>query len=73
MSGQAFDPKNSVAAYWREWQGTRVLVLNNLADSPVSGIIAGGAEGYRDLLSGEKVLPGRYDLPPYGFVWLKEE
>lgn len=70
---QAFDPKNSVAAYWREWQGTRVLVLNNLADSPVSGIIAGGAEGYRDLLSGEKVLPGRYDLPPYGFVWLKAE
>ena len=36
-------------------------------------LIAGGAAGYRDLLSGEKVLPGRYDLPPYGFVWLKEE
>ena len=65
FSWKIFNSDNkAVVAYQREWQGKWAVVLNNLTDSPVKGIIPEEAENFVDL------LPGEYVLPPYGFVWL---
>lgn len=61
----------SVAAFQRSWQGERIVSLNNLTDKEVKGWIPETAEAFEDILTGQKVLPGDYVLPPYGFVWLK--
>jgi maltose alpha-D-glucosyltransferase/alpha-amylase len=66
----SYDAK-SVAAYQRKYEGQRVVVLNNLTDAEVHGWIPETAAAFEDLLTGARVLPGDYILPPYGFVWLK--
>lgn len=63
----------AVVAYQREWQSQRVVVLNNLSDQAVKGWIPEDAVVFIDLLSGDRVMPGDYVLPPYGFVWLMPE
>ncbi len=71
FSWKTFNTDNkAVVAYRREWQGKWAVVLNNLTDSPVKGIIPEVAENFVDLLTKERVVPGDYVLPPYGFVWL---
>ena len=71
FSWKTFNTDNKVVvAYRREWQGKWAVVLNNLTDSPVKGIIPEEAENFVDLLTKERVVPGDYVLPPYGFVWL---
>lgn len=66
----SFETK-AVLAYQRKWEGTRIVVLNNLRDVPVKGWIPETAEKFIDLLSGETILPGDYSLPPYGIRWLQ--
>lgn len=74
FSWKTFNTDNkAVVAYRREWQGKWAVVLNNLTDEPVKGIIPEEAEVFVDLLTKERVLPGDYILPPYGFVWLMPE
>jgi len=65
-----FGAKN-VATYQRAWQGERIVVLNNLTGEDVKGWIPETADAFEDVLTGERVLPGDYTLPPYGFVWFK--
>jgi maltose alpha-D-glucosyltransferase/alpha-amylase len=65
----SFESK-AVASYQRKYEGKRIVVLNNLRDTPVSGWIPETAEKFVDILTGNEILPGDYTLPPYGFVWL---
>ncbi len=72
FSWKAFSFENkAVVAYQRRWEGQRIVVLNNLRNTPVSGWIPETAESFIDILTGETILPGDYTLPPYGFRWLK--
>ena len=66
----SFEAK-AVAAYQRKWEETRIVVLNNLRDTPVKGWIPETAEYFIDMLTGETILPGDYTLPAYGFCWLQ--
>ncbi|MGI6258989.1 MAG: maltose alpha-D-glucosyltransferase [Anaerolineaceae bacterium] len=71
FSWKTFNSDNkAVVAYQREWQGKWAVVLNNLTDAPVKGTIPEEAAVFIDLLTNERVVPGDYVLPPYGFVWL---
>ncbi len=71
FSWKIFNSDNkAVVAYRREWQGKWAVVLNNLTDAPVKGTIPEEAVVFVDILTNERVIPGDYVLPPYGFVWL---
>lgn len=47
------------------------MALNDLTGGAVKAWIPEIADALEDVLTGQKVLPGDYSLPPYGFVWLK--
>jgi hypothetical protein len=66
----SFETK-AVVAYQRMWEDTRMVVLNNLRDTPVKGWIPETAEKFINLLTGETILPGDYTLPAYGYLWLQ--
>ena len=66
----SFETK-AVVAYQRKWEDARIVVLNNLRDTPVKGWIPETAEYFIDLLTGEAILPGDYNLPAFGFMWLQ--
>ncbi|NLB72176.1 MAG: maltose alpha-D-glucosyltransferase [Chloroflexi bacterium] len=61
----------AVVAYQRRWEDSRVVVLNNLRDMPIRGWIPETADEFIDLLTGERILPGDYTLPSYGYLWLQ--
>lgn len=65
----SFESK-AVASYQRTYEGKRIVVLNNLRATPVSGWIPETAEKFVNILTGNVIHPGDYTLPPYGFVWL---
>ena len=65
----SFETK-AVASYQRTYEDKRIVILNNLRDTPVSGWIPETADKFVDILTGNVIHPGDYTLPPYGFVWL---
>ncbi|MBP7213374.1 MAG: maltose alpha-D-glucosyltransferase [Anaerolineaceae bacterium] len=65
----SFETK-AVASYQRKYEGKRIVVLNNLRDTPVSGWIPETADKFVDILTGNVIHPGDYTLPPYGFIWI---
>jgi maltose alpha-D-glucosyltransferase/alpha-amylase len=67
---------DSIAAYWREQDGQRLLVLNNLSASNQHASLA-LPEGLRpdplDLITGRRLdlsSPGGLELGPFDFRWL---
>ena len=66
----SFETK-AVVAYQRRWEDIRVVVLNNLRDMPIRGWVPETADEFVDLLTGERILPGDYTLPSYGYLWLQ--
>jgi len=65
----SFETK-AVASYQRTYEDKRIVILNNLRDTPVSGWIPETADKFVDILTGNVIHPGDYTLQPYGFVWL---
>jgi len=70
----------AVAAYWREYEGERMLILNNLSGQALSGMVTLPEPipaAFRSLLSGELSAAGgeglRVELEPYQFLWLAAE
>jgi maltose alpha-D-glucosyltransferase/alpha-amylase len=63
--------KNAVAAYLREYQGDRILVLNNLSDQSQNISIPYEAELIENILTGEKLTSIPQNLKPYQYLWLK--
>lgn len=63
--------KQTVAAYDRLLGSERILVLNNLTDEQVTGIVPGNSEKYEDLVSGRQIPSGELTLQPCEFLWLK--
>jgi maltose alpha-D-glucosyltransferase/alpha-amylase len=70
---------NAVAAYWRDFQGSRLLILNNLSAAPQGSVVALPGEQYlsaTDLFS-DFILPldqketMNIELGPYQYRWLK--
>jgi glycosidase len=62
---------NGQCVFSREWEGEKVFVAVNAADSTFhAGFDAGAAEAV-DLITGEKMsVAGGYDLPPYSaYFW----
>jgi maltose alpha-D-glucosyltransferase/alpha-amylase len=55
-------------AYWREYEGERVLVLHNLTDATIHGFVLENRSV--DLLSGKSFSPGALTLAPYQYLWL---
>ncbi len=70
----------SVLAYWREHQGKRALVINNLAaETQIETLPFPGAlsASMHDLLTGAQFQPEpsgslRFTLTPYQYLWLME-
>ena len=58
----------SLLAYWRAYEGERVLVLHNLTEVDIAGIELSAPSV--DLLSGNSFSPGALSLAPYQYLWL---
>lgn len=58
----------AILAYWREYEGERVFVLHNLADTTVAGISCGYPTV--DLLTGVAYPSELLTLAPYQYLWL---
>ncbi len=67
----------AIAAYWREYEGERLLIVNNLSSQGCLADIelpAEGAQTFRGLLSGQSFAGEdgrlRLELEPYQHLWL---
>ncbi len=58
----------AILAYWREYEGERVLVLQNVTDAAQDVNVED--RGYVDLLTGKTYLSGQLALAPYQYLWL---
>lgn len=63
---------NGQCVFQREWEGERVYVAVNAADSPFYAGFDAGAGEATDLISGEKIaLNGGFEMPGYSAFFLK--
>jgi maltose alpha-D-glucosyltransferase/alpha-amylase len=68
-----------IAAFWREYQEERLLILNNLSRTPQGfQLPLPAGEHYTDLLSGQMFVSSsegylEIQLQPFGYRWLKRQ
>jgi len=58
----------AILAYWREYQGERVLALHNVTEAAQKVTIED--RSYVDLLTDKTYTSGRLTLAPYQYLWL---
>ena len=60
----------AVAAYRRQYQGERFIVINNLGDQIVNLSLPANPMGYLNVLGGQSISQQNITLEPFQFLWL---
>ncbi|MFZ3069870.1 MAG: alpha-amylase family glycosyl hydrolase, partial [Anaerolineaceae bacterium] len=61
---------NAVAAYRREFQDERLLVVNNLSDQTAELALPASPTGWLNMLDGQTFNAGKFTLASYQYLWL---